>query len=312
MMLNKDSITSLPIHFFPTLHPAVRDTPGYPQNRIVKAGGDISPVAVGGVGGSGTRVIANALTIIGYYIGDDLNEALDNLWFTLFFRRRSILLEDELGLVALIKLFLLKMSGNSSLPAEAFALVSQLPMRHHADLQHQLVARVNTFISGTTVRDYGQPWGWKEPNTHIIIERMLRECPELLYVHVNRHPLDMSLSSNQNQLSLWGPLFLNRDIVVDPTTSLSYWCAAHRRITTLSRNMPHRVHMVDFNSFCGNPEQHCLRLAEFLHARIDAIALIRISAAVRKPASAGRFSGYDLGLFDPADLSYVREIGYTI
>jgi hypothetical protein len=51
-------------------------------------------VAIGGVGGSGTRLGAALLQVLGYYIGDDLNESLDNLWFTLLFKRRSILLEN--------------------------------------------------------------------------------------------------------------------------------------------------------------------------------------------------------------------------
>ena len=43
----------------------------------------IGPVAIGGVGGSGTRVIAEILIQLGFYIGSDLNSANDNLWFML-------------------------------------------------------------------------------------------------------------------------------------------------------------------------------------------------------------------------------------
>ena len=53
------------------------------------------PVIVGGIGGSGTRLVAGLLQIFGYYIGDDLNDSLDNHWFTLLFKRRSILLEND-------------------------------------------------------------------------------------------------------------------------------------------------------------------------------------------------------------------------
>ena len=38
-------------------------------------------VAIGGVGGSGTRLIARMLGQLGWYLGDDLNESVDNLWF---------------------------------------------------------------------------------------------------------------------------------------------------------------------------------------------------------------------------------------
>ena len=45
------------------------------------------PVAIGGVGGSGTRVVAEVLKCLGFYLGSLLNSSLDNLWFTLLFKR---------------------------------------------------------------------------------------------------------------------------------------------------------------------------------------------------------------------------------
>ena len=41
------------------------------------------PVVVGGVGGSGTRVVEQMLRQLGVYTGADLNSAGDNRWFTL-------------------------------------------------------------------------------------------------------------------------------------------------------------------------------------------------------------------------------------
>jgi len=47
------------------------------------------PVIIFGVGGSGTRIMAKLLSELNYYIGNDLNEALDNMTFTFLFRRPS-------------------------------------------------------------------------------------------------------------------------------------------------------------------------------------------------------------------------------
>ncbi len=54
-------------------------------------------LSVGGVGGSGTRVVAGLAESFGYFMGDDLNESKDNLAFTLLFKAQSSLLmcEDE-------------------------------------------------------------------------------------------------------------------------------------------------------------------------------------------------------------------------
>lgn len=46
-------------------------------------------VVIGGVGGSGRRVGADLLRLLGYYIGDDPNEPPDNIWFTPLSKRRS-------------------------------------------------------------------------------------------------------------------------------------------------------------------------------------------------------------------------------
>ena len=46
-------------------------------------------VAVGGIGGSGTRLIASLLESLDYYIGNDLNISKDNLFFSFLFRYKK-------------------------------------------------------------------------------------------------------------------------------------------------------------------------------------------------------------------------------
>ena len=43
-----------------------------------------SPIAVGGIGGSGTRVVAQLLDLMGIFIGDTLNKHKDNMSFPRF------------------------------------------------------------------------------------------------------------------------------------------------------------------------------------------------------------------------------------
>ena len=51
--------------------------------------GMTAPVAIGGVGGSGTRLVAQLLSGAGIHMGDDLNGSSDTLWFTLFSAPRN-------------------------------------------------------------------------------------------------------------------------------------------------------------------------------------------------------------------------------
>ncbi len=57
---------------------------------------EAAPVVVGGIGGSGTRVIAQLLQSLDFDMGSDLNESLDDLGFTALFKRPSLWpLEDH-------------------------------------------------------------------------------------------------------------------------------------------------------------------------------------------------------------------------
>jgi hypothetical protein len=46
-------------------------------------------------------------------------------------------------------------------------------------------------------------WGWKEPNTHVVLDRLWAELPRLKYVHVRRHGLDMAFSWASAWKSRW-------------------------------------------------------------------------------------------------------------
>jgi hypothetical protein len=58
-------------------------------------------ICVGGIGVSGTRVIAMILSSLGINMGNDLNQAFDNLTYTLLFKRKDIS-DNELDKLILI------------------------------------------------------------------------------------------------------------------------------------------------------------------------------------------------------------------
>src|SRR5687767_12628130 len=84
------------------------------------------PVGIGGIGGSGTRVGAALLQMLDFYIGDDLNQALDNLWFTLLFKRKAILSQTDPTLESLYPLFRFRMSGRTDLSSDQRNVIMQL------------------------------------------------------------------------------------------------------------------------------------------------------------------------------------------
>ena len=100
------------------------------MNVIKTLKGHIPPVAIGGVGGSGTRLIANCLEELNYYIGSDLNKAKDNLWFTLLFKHIEILQYNNRQTADLLNIFLQGM-----LTQEAFS--------NQWDVEHQFLPNMD-------------------------------------------------------------------------------------------------------------------------------------------------------------------------
>lgn len=271
-------------------------------------------VAIGGVGGSGTRLGAALLQLLGYYIGGDLNETLDNLWFTLLFERRSILMECEPNFRDLSDLFFLRMAGATKFSPGQREYISRLAQEER--LRHSrewLCRRAESFLNGTNLRQAGQPWGWKEPNTHIVIGPLLKLHRDLRYIHFTRHPLDMAFSPNQNQLENWGPILLSRNVGKDPRQSLSYWCAAHRRIHAVMQQWPQRTMIVDFDALCADPQKQSALVAGFLNVAMPDDLQDRFGCLIDHSRwSRSRRKSVDLTQFVPDDMNYVRELGYAI
>ncbi|HUD90836.1 sulfotransferase [Sphingobium sp.] len=275
---------------------------------MTMAGG---PVAIGGIGGSGTRVVAALLQRLGHHIGSDLNQALDNLWFTLLFKRRDILLETSRDLAWLCEQFWLRMSGVPALDATSVDRIARLAATGRA--QHDaawLGQRLQSWQDAPPRA--GGPWGWKEPNSHILIDRMFDLRPDLRYIHVLRNPLDMALSRNQNQLNLWGPVLLDRPITAGPRDSLSYGCAVARRIRRILDDHPGRVCLIDFEQLCSDPQVAARQVADFVGAPLDEACLRWFSDLVAHGAPAiGRHKCIPPDIFAPDDLHFVTTLGYV-
>ncbi|KEZ16907.1 hypothetical protein CP98_03879 [Sphingobium yanoikuyae] len=270
------------------------------------------PIAIGGIGGSGTRVVAAFLQKMGRYIGTDLNEPLDNLWFTLLFKRQSILLESNHDFTALCWQFWARMAGTPSAVDDISGRLAALSTR--ARPQHSITwlqARARSWLETESI---SQPiWGWKEPNTHIVIDRMLGFCDDLRYIHVVRNPLDMALSKNQNQLVNWGAILLDRPIEPGPRDSLSYACAVARRIDRLAALHAGRICLIDFDQLCRTPELSARQIVDFIGTPVDQEMLSWFSALIGtgRP-QIGRYRKVEHGIFTSDDLEFVESLGYAI
>ena len=273
-----------------------------------------SPIVIGGVGGSGTRLFAKMLKDLGFYIGGDLNTAEDNLWFTLLFKRQELwppeAHKDEL--VQLLKTFYSAMSEgcipDTVDPESIRRLASPARLQHSTEW---LSERVESLLSLKNV-SVDSPWGFKEPNSHIFLPILMDSFETMKYIHVVRHGVDMAFSENQNQLTFWGSRILGRPIdPLSPADSLAYWCAVHRRVSEIEVQQSKRFLMLDYDAFCEAPEKVLDQIMTFLGVDDFLFTNDWIEAYV-KPTSVNRHKGQDLSIFSASDLAYVESLGFEI
>ena len=223
-------------------------------------------LAIGGIGGSGTRAIAKLAAEAGADMGADLNESLDHLGFTALFKRHALFpternqdsLREALTLYLQsrgLDVFEADITLTPTLtppPATTRTrtkrlnhFLSQLPESRpaeaHCEWQNTewLAERVGKLADVTSSPKLT---GWKEPNTHIVLPYLLQALPNLHYVHVIRHGLDMAFSSNVAQVRLWGELLSGHSLDAEkPADRFAYWCAVHQRLATVATQFPGRL-----------------------------------------------------------------------
>ncbi len=288
--------------------------PGFPLDAEPLA----PRVAIGGVGGSGTRVLITILQMAGLHIGDDLNEANDNLWFTLLFKEPGILDLDDETFDLRLRLFIAANTGGMPLDtatAEYLESLCHIPRPDAARPQHTrewLQARAASLKKAAGGPPRGAVWGWKEPNTHVCLDRLMVRLPGLKYIHLARNGLDMAYSANRAQLAFWGARFLGRQVSDTPRDALAYWCAVHKRIFRLAGRMDDRFLFVRFEDLCAAPKREIARILAFVGLEVGEERLAEMAAMVRPPASIGRWREHGAGEFDAADVEYVRQLGFSV
>lgn len=268
-------------------------------------------LAVGGIGGSGTRVIAGLLQSLGFYLGSDLNEPKDNLWFTFLFKRCEIAHSSDEEFDVLVRIFCDAMHSRPVSRPEQIALIRSLAAsgreQHPAEWLQERAESLLGIVAGPS----NSLLGWKEPNTHIVLDRLVPRMPKLRYIHVMRNGLDMALSRNQNQTRLWGPSITGKPFDPLPSYALRYWCKAQKRVLEIGRRMGERFHLVNFDELCGNPSKVIDGMAAFIGITLDAEMREKLCAQVNPPASLGRFREQDLSVFAPEDVAFVASCGFS-
>jgi len=303
-----------------------------PKNKTMKTK-DNPYVVVGGVGGSGTRLISSILATLGLNIGSDLNEAYDNLSFTLLYKHLNTLTMDPRTFDESYRILKNSILGtqNSLTEPEKETLEELSEKGRPGHPQTWLKERANNIIeideNGPLDNPYLKElpqiqhkpllgkWGWKEPNSHMILTRLNKKTK---FIMVVRNGLDMAFSSNQNQLRLWGPTILPKEmlkfdkqghILYSPRVSMKYWTLVHKKVIEESKAFGKQFLMVNFDDMCIHPEKWLKILCDFLKVDSSVIPEIR-PLVIYQSEGIGRFKKHALAQFDSSDILFAKELGF--
>jgi len=276
---------------------------------------DAAPIVIGGLGGSGTRLVVSLLQEMGVNMGGELNESLDNMWFSLLFVRRSILLKSDDELRKLAWLFTNAMRHGNSIPRELNRLLDRACQHDRGPvLPRSLLEETrDSLLRAAPVEEPDQVWGFKQPNTHVMVPQLLRCFRKMKYIYVVRNGLDMAFSENQNQLKyFWGDLILEGDVSVTPRNALRYWVASHKRMLGYKRYMGGQLYFLNFDRLCADPGLELQRLLQFVGTDVPPGKLSELASTIAPPATAGRFRHHDCSDLRPIDVEFVKEQGFLV
>ena len=164
-------------------------------------------IAIGALGGSGTRAVAEILIKSGIYLGDNLNGPNDNLLFTSLFKNpiwyEKATKEEKMKRIGLFQKYMTNVCLTMRDKA-AILKASYTNTNYNSRLKFNLnlLFRINR-----SKKQQNMLWGWKEPNTYISLPELATVFPDLKYIHVIRNGLDMAFSKNVQQLFNWGRNF---------------------------------------------------------------------------------------------------------
>jgi hypothetical protein len=291
---------------------------------------DEGPIVVGGVGGSGTRLVARILIELGFYLGADLNDELDNLWFTLLFKRRRFFVaassarrrEARRACAILGRALRGERLSDGDLRlvrevvADCPAAVGHEAHRLYMSNEWAQLRLESLRSAHRSAPSEAIGWGWKEPNSHVFLPELSSAFPAMRFVMVVRHGVDMAFSDNQQQLANWGERYgvaAAASASELPRQSLAFWVAANRRaIDWGEEHLQGRFLVLRYEHLCREPADAIADLADFIGFRPSPEVVARVQDIPSATASVARYGREDLSEFDAADLEGVRRLGFTV
>ena len=258
------------------------------------------PILVGGVGGSGTRVVTEILKQSGIFMGGNLNESNDNMQIAKEFPNMRDVIQ------------------NRGTGYKRFTRNLKNQIRFNSKDEQQIIERTLISFENRMFNDCRKRnekcdgWGWKIPGNFFILQHLSKQYQNLKYIHTIRNGLDMAFSKNQDQLNNWGEYYgIDKNKYTTPKAALNYWYAANKKAFLQGEELlGNNFLFIKFEELCTDPEKIITSILNFIdHEKYE---INKLKQLVKMPETIDRYKNKDLTIFDENDFSKVRGFGYKV
>lgn len=275
-------------------------------------------IAIGALGGSGTRAVADILIKSGIYMGNNLNSPNDNLLFTSLFKNpgwyEKATEEEKTKRIALFQ----KYMTNAYLTLQDKADILRASYTNPCYSSRLKFNLKLLFSINRSKKQQNMLWGWKEPNTYMYLPELANFFPDLKYIHVIRNGLDMAFSKNRQQLINWGPHF-NIEVTKHDNQSelaikqLDFWIQANQYAIETGKNLlANNFYLLNHEQLCSQPVEEVDKLLQYLNLEIIKKDKEKLYEIPIVPSSNERYLNYDLSIFSKKKLEEVTKLGFII
>ena len=140
--------------------------------------------------------------------------------------------------------------------------------------------------------------------------------PDMKYIHVMRHGLDMAFSQNTQQLQNWHSLFnikIPKEKNLIPVAQLEYWIRANERaILFAKKKLENRFLLLNFDDLCENPNKQVVRILKFLEIEKNNELLKKLEVMPKVPKTKNRYKMHNMNFFSDAQIEKVKKFGFKV
>lgn len=231
-----------------------------------------SPVCIGGIGGSGTRVLAQLLINLGFYLGTNINDSLDNFALPL-----NEVLENQIP--------------NDARVSKIGRLLEDFEshMRRHGNWGWKVPG---SFYWLHFIKAYF-------PRLKYL--HLVRSGLDMAY--------SSNINQVYNWGDLYE---LPKSTPPSPNDALAYWLAANSRAESAMREtLVSDYLIVSFENLCRNPSGETKRICDFLELSYNKGVFQKASAFISRPSSIDRHSMFNYEIDLEPELVFEAKALYS-